>query len=63
MELQLCELCGVQQGTGWCSTCCRQADAKAERKHQQEVKRTRPEGLGAGRKIGRRPSLDDYDNR
>lgn len=31
--------------------------------HRDVVKRTRPEGLGSGRKIGRYPSLDDYDNR
>lgn len=29
--------------------------------HSETVKRTRPEGLGSGRKIGRRPSLNDYD--
>ncbi len=32
-------------------------------RHREIVNRTRPEGVGCGRKLGRRPTLDDYDNR
>ena len=30
--------------------------------HSETIKRTRPEGCGCGRKVGRTPSLDDYDS-
>lgn len=58
-----CDLCGVQEGTGWCSTCSRIAIQESERRHKAEAKRTRPESCGRGFKHARSPSLDDYDNR
>lgn len=32
-------------------------------RHQEVVRQTRPESCHAGQKIGRHPTLDDYDNR
>lgn len=58
-----CDLCGVPEGAGWCGNCCRKVDAESERRHRAMAKRTRPESCHAGQKIGRRPTLDDYDNR
>lgn len=41
----------------------RSGPLKLRDQHSETVKRTRPEGCGHGRKVGRTPSLDDYDDR